>query len=223
MSSYTFERIAGMKIYDVTLPVHPGMVVWPGDAGVRLMPTSRIAEGAEVNLSKLVLSSHSGTHVDAPYHFAAGGATVEQLPLPALVGPAVVAHLPQAAAISAADLEALRLPPQTRRVLFRTRNSALWAAGEAAFRSDYAALTPDAAGWLAGRGVWLVGVDYLSVEGYESPGYPVHRALLGAGVVLVEGLNLSDVPAGAYELYCLPLKLVGADGAPARVILIQRS
>ena len=209
------------RIYDVTLPVRPGMVVWPGDAGVQLLPATRMADGDEHNVSRLALGVHTGTHVDAPYHFVADGATVEQLPLDVLVGPAVVVHLPNVAAITAADLEALRLPPETRRVLFKTRNSTLWARGEAVFRTGFVALTLDAAQWVVKQDIQLVGVDYLSVEGYDSQGHPVHRMLLGAGVVLVEGLDLRAVEPGVYELYCLPLKLVGADGAPARVILVQ--
>jgi arylformamidase len=210
-----------MKVYDVTLPVRSGMVVWPGDAGVQLLPATRMADGDEHNVSRLTLGVHTGTHVDAPYHFVADGATVEQLPLDVLVGPAVVVHLPSVAAIAVADLEALRLPPETRRLLFKTRNSTLWARGEAVFQTDFVALTPDAARWVVDQGIQLVGVDYLSVEDYDSQGYPVHRMLLGAGVVLIEGLDLRAVEPGVYELYCLPLKLVGADGAPARVILVQ--
>ena len=209
------------RIYDVTLPVRPGMVVWPGDAGVQLLPATRMADGDEHNVSRLALGVHTGTHVDAPYHFVADGATVEQLPLDVLVGPAVVVHLPNVAAITAADLEALRLPPETRRVLFKTRNSTLWARGEAVFQTDFVALTLDAAQWVVKQDIQLVGVDYLSVEAYDSQGHPVHRTLLNAGVVLVEGLALNAVESGIYELYCLPLKLVGVDGAPARVILVQ--
>lgn len=214
---------ATAKIYDVTLPVYPGMIVWPGDAGVRLMPTSRMADGDDHNVSELSLGVHTGTHVDAPYHFLADGVTVEQLPLDALVGPAIVAHLPDVAAITAADLEALHPPTETQRLLFKTRNSDLWARGEIAFQMDYVALTPDAARWVVERGMRLVGVDYLSVDGFHSQDHPVHRTLLRAGVVIVEGLDLRGVEAGVYELYCLPLKLAGADGAPARVILIRRA
>ena len=211
-----------MKIYDVTLSVHPDMVVWSGNAGVQLLPVMRMADGDDHNLSKLALGVHTGTHVDAPFHFVADGATAEQLPLGVLVGSAVVVHLPDLTALTAPDLEILDLPPKTRRVLFKTRNSTLWARGETAFQTDFVALTPNAAHWVVERGIRLVGVDYLSVEGYHSPGHPVHKTLLGGGVVVIEGLNLSEVEPGIYDLYCLPLKLVGADGAPARVILIQR-
>lgn len=210
-----------VKIYDVTLSVHPGMIVWPGDAGVRLVPTSQMADGDDHNVHKLALGVHTGTHVDAPYHFVADGITVEQLSLDALVGQVLVAHLPDVAAIAVAHLEALRLPPETRRLLFKTRNSALWARGEAAFQTDYVALTPDAAQWIVEHDIRLVGVDYLSVDDFDDRDHPVHRTLLGAGIIIIEGLNLSEVESGIYQLYCLPLKLVGADGAPARVILVQ--
>lgn len=211
-----------MKIYDVTLPVHAGMIVWPGEARMRLAPVLRMAEGDDINLSKLTLSAHAGTHVDAPYHFGDDGATVERLPLEALVGPAVVVHLPDATAITAADLEALRLPPETRRLLFKTRNSTLWTQGEKMFQAGYTALSPDAADWIVERGIRLVGIDYLSIDTFDRPDHPVHQTLLAAGVVVIEALDLSGVEAGSYELYCLPLKLVGADGAPTRVILVQR-
>ena len=211
-----------MKIYDVTLPIDPGMVIWPGDGGVRLVPIRRMADGDDLNLSKLALGVHTGTHVDAPYHFVADGTTIEQLPLEVLVGPTVVVHLPDVTTITAADLEAPYLPPETQRVLFKTRNSSLWAQGETAFQTGFVALTLDAARWIVERPIRLVGVDYLSVDGFGSQGHPVHRTLLGAGVVAIEGLNLSRVEPGVYDMYCLPLKLVGADGAPARVILIEK-
>jgi len=211
-----------VEIYDVTLTVRPGMVLWPGDTDVQVVPVSRMANGDDHNVSDLALSAHTGTHVDAPFHFVAGGATVEQLSLDVLVGPAVVVHLPGVAAIAEFDLEVLCLPPATRRLLFKTRNSALWARGETAFQADYVALTPGAARWIVARDIQLVGVDYLSVDGFDARDRAVHRTLLGAGVVAVEGLDLSAVQPGVYELYCLPLKLAGLDGAPARVLLVRR-
>lgn len=210
------------RMYDLTLPVFPGMVVWPGDAGVRLMPIRRMADGDDLNLSQAALGMHTGTHVDAPYHFVADGATIEQLSLEVFVGPAVVVNLADVEAITVADLEALHLPQGLQRLLFKTRNSDLWAQGEPAFQTDFVALGLDAARWIVERGIRLVGVDYLSVEGFHSTGHPVHQRLLGASVVVVEGLDLSAVAPGGYDLYCLPLKLVGAEGAPARVILIER-
>lgn len=211
-----------MRIYDVSLPVSEQLVTWPGDPRPEL---ERIAtlQAQGINLTRLACSAHTGTHVDAPNHLIAGGATVEALPLDVLIGPAYVIALPDVRRITSQILAGLDWPADARRVLFKTDNSRLWAGpGADAFQPDFVAITPDAARWLVARGVRLVGVDYLSVESYQAQGadpYPTHRILLSAGVVIVEGLNLAEVPAGAYELLCLPLKLVGADGAPARVIL----
>ena len=156
--------------------------------------------------------------MDAPAHFLADGAAVDALPLDVLVGPAFVASLPEAESVSAVDLAGLHLPQGTSRLLLKTRNSGLWSAHPGEFRTDYVALTADAAQWLVDRHVRLVGVDYLSVQRYgDSP--RTHQLLLAAGVVIVEGLDLSRVAAGPYELICLPLRLTGAEGAPARAVL----
>jgi arylformamidase len=205
-----------MKIYDVTRPVSPAMPVWPGDPPVTLKMVKRIEDGAKDNLSHLASSVHIGTHVDAPLHFIAGGGDILSLSLDVLTGPATVIALPDADAITAGDLARLNLPRQVKRLLFKTRNGTL---PTTEFSKDFVALTLDAAQWIVERGVRLVGVDYLSVEHFGGDG-SVHRALLGAGVVAVEGLDLRDVPPGDYALYCLPMKLAGSEGAPARVILV---
>ena len=205
-----------MKIYDVTRPVSPAMPVWPGDPPVSLKMVKRIEDGAKDNLSHLACSVHIGTHVDAPLHFIAGGGDILSLSLDVLTGPATVVALPDADAITAGDLARLSLPHQVNRLLFKTRNGAL---PTTEFSKNFVALTLDAAQWIVERGVALVGVDYMSVEDYGGGG-SVHRALLGAGVVVVEGLDLRDVPPGDYALYCLPMKLAGSEGAPARVILV---
>jgi arylformamidase len=205
-----------MKIYDVTLPISPAMPVWPGDPPVSLKMVKRIEDGAKDNLSHLASSVHIGTHVDAPLHFIAGGGDISSLSLDVLIGPATVVALPDADAITAGDLARLNLPRQVKRLLFKTRNGAL---PPTEFSKDFVALTLDAAQWIVERGVRLVGVDYMSVEHFDGDG-SVHRALLGAGVVAVEGLDLRDVPPGDYTLYCLPMKLAGSEGAPARVILV---
>jgi len=177
--------------------------------------------GEVANVSQLETDVHIGTHVDAPWHFVSGGKTVEQLSLEVLIGTAVVAHLPQINAVTPEDLEALALPPNTQRLLLRTRNSQLWANKVSEFQTDFVALTADAAQWVVNQGIQLIGVDYLSVQRYyDSP--LTHEILLGAGVVIVEGLNLTDVTPGLYDLVCLPLKLVGSDGAPARAVLIEK-
>jgi len=214
-----------MRIYDVSLPISSDLPIWPGDPELELKRIATLeADGA--NVSRLSCSAHTGTHVDAPYHFIAGGTTVEALSLDVLIGPAHVVALPGLRLITPESLAALNLPASARRVLFKTDNSGLWngpAAG--AFRRDFVALAPAAAQWLVDRGIRLVGVDYLSVEPYaeqEPIAYTTHHILLGAGVIVIEGLNLAEVPTGVYELICLPLKLVGADGAPARVVLRLR-
>jgi arylformamidase len=166
------------------------------------------------------MGAHTGTHVDAPAHFIAGGPGVDGIDLNALVGPALVVHVPEADAISTSALEELPIPPGTERVLFRTRNSHRWASGGHEFWEDFVGITEDGARWLAEHAVRLVGVDSLSVGPFADP-VPAHLVLLRAGIVIVEGLNLSGVAPAMYRLVCLPLKIVDADGAPARVILID--
>jgi arylformamidase len=146
---------------------------------------------------------------------------VDQLPLETLIGPAIVAFLPDAEVITADELRNLHMPAGVERLLLRTRNSELWAAGVTEFRKDYVALTADAARWLVDRGVRLVAVDYLSVQRYQD-GPDVHKILLAAGVIILEGLNLTGVAAGEYELICLPVKIIGAEGAPARAVLVKK-
>jgi arylformamidase len=161
---------------------------------------------------------HTGTHVDAPRHFIPGGAGVESLPLAALIGPVRVVSIQHEGAVRVEELERAGLEG-VERVLFRTRNSDQWS--DSLFKEDFVYLDPDAAQWLVDRGVSLVGVDYLSVEAFAAPEPLTHRTLLGAGVVVVEGLDLSEISPGDYFLSCLPLKLAGADGAPARVVLMR--
>jgi arylformamidase len=205
-----------MRIYDVTRPVSPAMAVWPGDPPVILERVASIEQGHSLNLSRLASTVHMGTHVDAPIHFVPGGADVTSLPLDMLIGLARVVELPDVDAITADSLAHLDLKG-VKRLLFKTRNGQL---RQDEFDTGFVALTLDAAQWVIEHDMRLVGVDYLSVEPFGGDG-SVHRALLGAGVVVVEGLDLRDVPPGDYELYCLPLKLAGSDGAPARAVLIS--
>jgi arylformamidase len=199
-----------MEIIDISVPIRTGMVVYPGDPEVRLERVSSIADGATANISKLDLGVHSGTHVDAPVHFIEGAAGADALPLDVLCGPCEVV------AVGALDESVLDVVAEgVERVLFKTSNSELWARDS--FSETFERLNGAAARGLVERGVRLVGVDYLSVGDDE-----VHHALLGAGVVPVEGLDLRGVEPGQYELECLPLRLVGSDGAPARAILIRR-
>jgi len=193
-----------VRIVDVSVPVRPGMIVYPGDPEVRLERVSSIEDGDGFNLSRLDLGVHSGTHVDAPLHFLADGAAVETLPLDVLVGPCVVVD----------GLDAAAVPRGAERVLFKTQNGRLWERDE--FTEDFAELDGEAAQALVAAGVRLVGIDYLSIGDEEA-----HRILLGAGVIAVEGLDLREVEPGEYRLVCAPLKLEGAEGAPARVLLLR--
>ncbi len=210
-----------MRTYDVTIPIHQQMPVWPGDPKIQMQRISKIEEGASANVTQISMTVHAGTHIDAPYHFLGGeAATVEQLPLNLLTGRAYVLHLKDEVNLITADiLQKSEIPPRTRRILFRTRNSHLWETSQTEFQTNFVALSPDGAQFLIDRGVKLVGIDYLSIAPYKD-GVPTHTLLLEAGVVIVEGLDLSQVTQGRYSLYCLPLKLTGVDGAPARAILI---
>jgi arylformamidase len=212
-----------LRIHDVSLGISEGIVSWPGDPSVTIERVSSLEAGDSANVSRLTLGTHTGTHVDAPAHLFPGTRTLDSLPLEALVGQARVAHLVGATDITAADLEALDLPQDCRRLLLRTQNSDTGLAREPVLRRDYVALTPDAARWLVQRHLLLVGLDVLSVDAYAEGAGPVHRALLRAGIIIVEGLELSQVAPGDYELVCLPLKVVGGDGAPARAILIDHT
>jgi arylformamidase len=196
------------------------MPVWPGDPSVLLERVEKIEEGANSNVTHLSMSAHTGTHVDAPYHFLGGDSlTVDRLPLKLLTGRAYVLHLSNVDLITASVLESAEIPPRTRRLLFKTRNSNYWSKPALEFQTQFVALSPDGAQHLVDRGVKLVGVDYFSIAPFADSA-PTHQILLKSGVVILEGLDLSKVSQGRYTLHCLPLKLVGCDGAPARAILI---
>lgn len=205
-------------IIDISLSLQSDMPIWPGDRDFKLITAKSIEQGNSSNLTQLECSVHTGTHIDAPHHFIQGGDTVECLSLETLIGPAEVVHLSVEARITARDLDALELKPKTKRLLLHTHNSELWSTGVKEFRENYVALAPDAAQWVVDHGILLIGIDYLSIQLYHD-GPETHNILLGAGVVVIEGLDLSRVPPGHYELICLPLKLVGVEGAPARAVL----
>jgi arylformamidase len=206
-----------VTVYDVSVPLRSSLPTYPGEPGPELSYFKRIAEGGSANVSKVSLGSHSGTHIDAPHHFIDGGATVEQLPLEPLLGPAYVVEHTGPAHVTGAGLDALGLPGDARRLLVKTSNGRLWDGDE--FRQDFIAYADDAGDWLVRNGFVLAGIDYLSIERFRAPGHPVHLALLRAGVIVLEGLDLRAVPPGRYNMACAPLKVVGAEGAPARVFL----
>ncbi len=208
-----------MHTYDISLTISPELPTWPGDPSVTLERVNKIEEGANANVSRIEMGVHTGTHVDAPYHFLPEGKTIEKLPLKVLTGRAYVLHLPDVDTITEAVLLRSEIPPRTRRLLFRTRNSEYWKNQPTKFQTRFVGITADGADYLVRRGVKLVGVDYLSVAPYKQS-RPTHEILLGAGVVVVEGLDLSEISQGRYTLFCLPLKLAGSDGAPARAILV---
>jgi arylformamidase len=202
---------------DVSVPVRPGMVHWPGDPEVRLERRMSIAKGEEANLTRIEMSAHTGTHMDAPLHFFDEDPGIEALPLEIVLGPARVVRIEGEEPIDRGQLEGLDIR-SGERILFRTANSdrPWW---ERDFDSGYVNVSLEAAELLGEVGVALVGVDYLSVGGYRNENAETHRALLGAGAWIVEGLDLSEVEPGHYELICLPIKLVDSDGAPARALL----
>lgn len=204
------------KVYDISLTIEPGILVWPGDSPVTMDIVESIDRGGSSNVSLLHVGTHTATHVDAPGHFIPGAPGVDSISPEVLLGQARLFQLPDAHHIDRKLLERLDLK-DVKRLLLGTRNSALLKQRQ--LEPDYAFVSEDAARYLVDMGIKLVGVDYLSIEQYQKEGHPTHHILLGAGVVIVEGLYLTDVPSGDYELMCLPLKIKDADGAPARVFL----
>lgn len=205
-----------MTLYDATLPMRHGMPTFPGDPPFEIRPVFQQKHGDRFNLATMSLGTHLGTHVDVQAHYLDGAGTVDKIPLDILIGPGTVVDVRGRPAIDRAALESLDVRARPR-VLLKTDNGRRLL--EETFSPDYVYLTEDGAQLLVERGVRLVGIDYLSIEKYNNPGAPVHRTLLKAEVLVVEGLNLADIPAGPCEVYCLPLKIVGGDGAPARVLV----
>jgi arylformamidase len=205
-------------LYDLSLPVANDTVVYPGNPPIHIEPQQAISKGAGANVSQLSFGSHTGTHVDAPKHFFDDGEGVDLLDLEVLMGPAVLIEVPSdVMAVTESHLRLHELKGHSR-VLIKTRNSSF--IRERSFKQDYTYLAPDGASYLVSLGVKLVGVDYLSVEQFHSGHHRTHRTLLERDVVIVEGLDLSAPPPGPYDLRCLPLRLVGLDGAPARAVLV---
>lgn len=202
---------------DVTVGLKDGMPHWPGDPACKIRRVVSMDDGAVCNLTHLSMSAHTATHMDAPRHFIADGQTMEQMPMEAVIGRCRVIEMKSRSQISAKELQSLRLR-RGERVLFKTRNSARsWKMDE--FDKDFVSIRQDAAAYLVEREVMTVGVDYLSIGGFEKDGVETHQIMLGAGIWVIEGLDLSKVKPGSYDLICLPLKIIGADGAPCRVVL----
>ena len=207
--------MAGTGILDITVPLRDGMFVYEGNPEVHLERVSSIGSGGQANVSRLDFGVHSGTHVDAPVHFIDGGRGAEAIPLEPLMGPSYVVDAQSVEkSLDEEALAALEIPDDAERVIFKTRNSQLWDIDR--FTRDFVRLSGSGAEYLIARGIKLVGIDYLSIGDADA-----HRALLGAGVVALEGLDLRRVEPGSYRLLCLPAKIVGSDGAPARALLIS--
>jgi arylformamidase len=206
--------------HDISVALDDELPTWPGSPGVLTSLRMSIGQGDEANVTQLSMDVHSGTHVDAPRHFIDRGKDLEELGLDPFIGPALVLDTGGAEKVTAAVLEAARVPEGTARLLLRTVNSARADTYHRPFDEGYAALTLDGAEWLAAKDLVLVGIDYLSIQRYSEPP-DVHRVLLGAGICLLEGLDLRTVTAGAYELICLPMRLVNVEAAPARAILVS--
>jgi len=205
-----------MKIIDVSVPLDGHLPTYPGNTPFTLEPIKRISQGDTANLSSLHMSAHAGTHVDAPRHFFQDAPGAEALPLELLFGRTRVVEMTSRRGIDAEELSRIDLAEDIR-VLFKTPNSKLW--GDPQFHQDYVGVTESGARHLVDRGIKVVGVDYLSVEQFRQPGAPAHHILLGGGTIVIEGLNLREVEPGNYDMVCLPLRVVGSDGAPARVVL----
>jgi len=205
-------------IYDLTVPITNSMLVWPGDPPVRLLPKSHFSRDKShtVKLTAIEMGSHTGTHIDAPYHMVEGGKRLHEIPLEQWTGNATVFEITGVRSIRLADLDKLKWDGVDK-VLFKTDNSQHWQDGK--FYEEFVYLEPEAAAFLVERGIQLAGIDYLSIDKFKSENHPTHFALLTQDVVILEGLNLGEVEEGKYRFFALPLNLHDADGAPARVIL----
>jgi arylformamidase len=208
-----------MAIYDISLPISESLVVWPGDPPVQITQPLHLDRGDAATVSRICMGAHTGTHVDAPAHFLVDGSGVDSLDLDVLLGDALVVEALDGGDLTASVLEKLAIPPRTERVLFKTQSSERWALGMREFDTGFSGITESGADWIVAHRIGLVGVDGLSVAPYGRES-ETHLALLKAGVILLEGLDLGAVPPGSYTLVCLPLRMEGLDGAPARAILI---
>jgi len=210
-----------MRIYDVSVRLSDSTPTYPGDPGIEIMSWKSLDKGDSANVSLLYMGAHSGTHVDAPAHFIAGGGHLESLPLEVLIGGAQVVEVPPDITTIDASFVAGNCQPGRERVLFKTRNSNFWAGESPVFRNDFTHLDLSAAERLISQGAKLVGIDYLSIERFKSKTHETHLAMLSKGIVIVEGLDLREVGAGIYELICLPLRIAGGsgDGSPVRAVL----
>ena len=203
---------------DISLTLKSNMVHWPTDHPFSIERVRDMDEGDTVNLSKITLGAHSGTHVDAPVHFIKGAKGVDQISIDSLIGPARIIEITDAATIKEKELAGHGIK-KGERILLRTRNSISKILYNDAFAEDFVYMEKDAVEFLVTRGIKTLGVDYLSVGGYKKDGPDVHRMLLGAGILIIEGLDLTEALPGSYYMICLPMKILDSDGAPARAIV----
>ena len=206
-------------IYDISLPLKNDLPVWPGDPKVEVSSLQSMDDGDTCNVSYIKMGVHAGTHVDAPHHFLNNRITVDKLNLNVLVGEVYVAEISaETRSITRKDLENSNISKGVERLLLRTKNSDLWGQRNNLFDKNFIALEKTGAEWIVDQGIKLVGIDYLSIAPYNNA-IPTHQVLLKARIIIIEGLNLSKIPQGYYELTCLPLNIAGSDGSPARAIL----
>lgn len=206
------------KYIDISMPIREGMLRWPTDPKVRISAFKDQSSGKSSNVSLLEMGTHTGTHIDPPLHFLAGAASVDELPLEVLIGPARVIEVDAEEAIGIADLEGLDLTGVAR-ILFKTTNSDLYLKDE--FNRDYVYLSGDGADYLVEKKIRLVGIDYLSIDGFGDRAAPAHHRLLSSGTVILESIDMSAVEPGDYQLICLPLRIENGNGGPARVVLVR--
>ena len=215
-----------MKIFDISIPITPSMPVWPGDPPVDIQQIANITSGDSANVSWISMGVHCGTHIDAPKHFIDTGKTIDQIPLEKLIGEVLVMDIDSTENVIS-DRVLSQHPKRAfletaSKVIFRTRNSSLWAEYPYIFQEDYVGINTAGALYLSQFHLDLIGIDYLSIAPYQETLQP-HQILLADDIVLLEGLNLSEVPGGVYDLYCLPLRIPGCEGSPARVVLVDQS
>ncbi len=211
-------RFEYKEIYDISVPISADGPIYPGDPEIKISPIYSTLKGDSANILELKFGSHVGTHIDAPYHFLQNRKTLDEIELDRFLGTAQVCELDVVESISEADLQSIEIN-EGDIILFKTRNSGLWNKRE--FQRDFIYLSPEAAEYLVARRIKGVGIDYLSIEKYKSREHSTHQTLLRNDVLILEGINLKDVPAGEYFLICFPLKLIGADGSPVRAILLR--
>ena len=215
-----WEEYNSAMLYDVSVPIANGMPVWPSDPPVKLTAQEHLSRDKShtIRVTSIEMGSHTGTHIDAPWHFVEGGRKLDEIPLEWLIGQATVVEISGVRSIVRSGLEPLDWTG-VERVLFKTDNSAHWSDGR--FHKEFVYLEPEAGEFLAARGVRLVGIDYLSIDRYKSEKHPTHFVLLPRDIIILEGLNLNGIAPGRYHMVALPLNLQHADGAPTRVILVD--